>query len=237
MSVLEEYNNQIILTINNAYPVNDNEAKEKGNSKRLFLTVPNVQQYYDCRNICYNNSDCSSFEFNNDDILCKLYRNEPYKDIKDTSLNNCKHMCSVDNNCDYLSHSSNNTCRLFTRENDIKNKAQTSIGDLWFDFSIYGFNDTDGTNAKNFYDCLNKMPEKNFVYYGNGQCIPKTFYKFSPGNTTIYFDKKPYNKYKSINKYIGLKSKNRNIIDKYKNYIVSVFLIILLLIIYYICKE
>jgi hypothetical protein len=230
---LREYNNQTLLTINDSKPLNDDNAKDRGNSLRLLVETTDANKWYECRNMCENNPNCELYKFDNDNTICKLYRKEPYKEIKNLSLNDCTMFCSKDNDCDYLSHSNNNTCQLFSREN-IKEKTKTSIGDLWLDFPIYGINVEKGINADNFDRCRYKLNNDNFVFYDDSKyCIPKRFYEYSPGNTTIYFNKDPVDKYKSLNEYIGLKSENRNNIENIKIYIVIIWIIILTVFIYF----
>ena len=230
---LREYNNQILLTIPNSKPVNDDYAKERGNSLRLLAESLDADKWYECRNMCQNNPDCETYKFDEKKTLCQLYRKEPYKEIKDLSLDDCTQFCSNDNDCDYLSHSVNNTCSLHSREN-IKEKSKSTIGNLWFDFPIYGINTEKGIRSDNFDRCRAKLEHDYFVYYDKSKyCIPKRFFEQSAGNTTIYFNKKPYDQYKALNKYIGLKSETRENVDKYKTYVIIVWFIILFLIIYY----
>lgn len=235
---LKEYNNQTILTLNNAEPINDNQAKERDNSLRLLFETTEADKWYECRNVCDNNPDCVSYDFDKENTLCKIYRKEPYKTTHHLSLDNCTKFCSHDNRCDFLSHSIDNQCSLFTRE---KLDGRASIKNLWFDFPIYGVNAEKGIKTKTFEECLDKSKSKYVVFYKDknanedtdGYCIERRFFKQNPGNTAIYFNKTPVDQYKSLNPVIGLKSRNRENIEKYKSFIVFVWFIILLIFCYY----
>jgi hypothetical protein len=234
---LREYNNQILLTISDSKPVNDDHAKERGNSLRLLAESLDANKWFECRDMCLNNPDCETYKFDADKQLCQLYRKEPYKEVKDLSLNDCTEFCSKDNDCDYLSHSQNNTCSMYSRE-ELKENGKSAIGDLWVNFPIYGINTNRGVKSDTFERCREKLGHDYFVYYDKSKyCVPKRFFEQSPGNTTIYFDKKPYDQYKALNKYIGLKSENRESVDKYKIYVIILWIIILLFIFYYAVKK
>lgn len=226
---LKTYNNQTIYVFPNTEPVNDDDAVNRGNSLRLLYKNTNIVQQEDCRNICLNNKDCELYKFDSVNNICKLYRTEPYKIIKDLSLDDCTLFCSKDDDCDYLSHDINNTCKLRTRE-QIDN-AKTCIDDMWFDYSIYGLNRDKGEVIEDFYKGLKK--DKQFVYYGNDKYfIPKTFYKPVSGSTTIYFNKNPIENNKIMDLLVGLKSKHRDYIDTIKNIILLTFFAIITIIIY-----
>lgn len=234
--MIKEYNNQRVLIIDNMVPINDNDAVERGNSLRLLFDTTNTDKWYECKNICINNPDCAFYDFkqiDNKTTSCKIFRREPYKKIEDLSFNDCMKFCSHDDDCDYLSHSINNKCELFSRE---KGNGKTAVGDLWFDFPIYGINTDKGNKVRTFNDCIKK--NKTAVYYkdkynNDGLCVPKKFFKYNPGNRTVYFNKDPVNKYKSLNPIIGLKSKHRENIEKYKFLILIIFLVFLFMMIYY----
>lgn len=235
---LREYNNQILLTIPDSKPINDDSAKERGNSLRLLAESVDIDKWFECRDACLNNPDCVIYKFDQDKPLCQIFRKEPYKEIKDLSLNDCTLFCSKDNDCDYLSHSNDNTCLLYTREQNNNKKSKSSIGDLWFDYPIYGLNIKKGVSADNFNECKKKLGTDYFVYYDDAKyCIPKRFFDQSVGNTTIYFNKKPVDEYKILNKFIGLKSKNREKVDNYKTYVVIIWIIILILLFYFMTNK
>ena len=242
---LREYNNQILLTIPDSKPINDDSAKERGNSLRLLAESFDVNKWYECRNACLNNPDCAIYKFDKDKTLCQIFRKEPYKEIKDLSLADCTMFCSKDNDCDYLSHSNDNTCLLYSREqqkndkntNNSNNKSRSAIGDLWFDYPIYGLNIKKGTPANNFDECRKKIGHDYFVYYDDAKyCVPKKFFEQSFGDTTIYFNKRPVDEYKVLNKFIGLKSKNRENIDYYKTYVVVIWIFVLIILFYFFTK-
>jgi hypothetical protein len=237
---LREYNNKIILTIDDSKPVNDDTAIERGNSLRLLGEMTNVDKWHECRNVCLNNPDCELYKFDKEQKICKIYRKEPYKEIKDLDFDNCIKFCSKDNDCDFLSHSNDNKCLLYTREEDKSKdkKSKTSMGDLWLDFPVYGINFKKGIKAQSFDECQKKLGTKYFVYYDNAKyCIPKKFFNQSFGNKTVYFNKTPADKYKTLDNIIGLKSENRNSVEKYKTYIIIIFLFLLLIFFYYITKK
>jgi hypothetical protein len=231
---LEEYNNQTILIIKNSEPINDKHVKEKGNSARLLAETSDVDKWYECRNICLNNKNCVTYNFDDENKNCKIYRDEPYKSIRNLSLKDCTKFCSKDDQCDFLSHSFDNKCTLFTRE---KYDGNTIIGDLWFDFPIFGINLQKGIELDNFQKCVDNLDNKDAVFYKKdkkdkkGICINKQLYKYNPGNTSIFFNKTPVDQYKLLNPIIGLKSKNRNNIDKYK--IVITFILIFIMLLFY----
>jgi PAN domain len=226
--MLSEYNNQTILTINNAEPATDQFAVKRRNSLRKIDEKENIKKWFECRDFCRDRTDCAFYDYDKKKEKCILYRREPYKSIKDLSLKNCTEFCSKDDMCDYLSHSQNNKCMLFSREN---NKGKSSIGNLWVDYAIYGYNTDKGFYAKDFYECKDKLgDDKDFTFFTpQNYCIPKKFTNPSLGNTTIFFNKIPLDKYEILNDYIGLKSKNRDKIDRYK----YLFLIIIFIILFY----
>lgn len=240
---ISEYNNQTILTINNARPINDDQAKERGNSLRLLGKSSDVNEWFECRDSCLNNPDCVIYRFQKNLPLCEIFRKEPYKEVKDLSLEKCTEFCSKDNDCDFLSHSVDNKCQLFTREKDKSegNQSVSSIGKLWVDYPVYGLNIKKGVSADSFEDCRKKLGTEYFVYYDDAKyCIPKRFFKQSVGNTTIYFDKKPVDKFKAIDKLKDIdiiKSESRYIIELIKKYVVIIFLVLLILILYFLVKE
>lgn len=257
---ISEYNNQTILTIKDVRPVNDDFAKKRGNSLRLLGKSTDVNEWFECRNVCLNNPDCVTYKFEKDPLMCKIYRKEPYKEIKNLSLEDCKKFCSRDNDCDFLSHSVDNKCNLFTREKDVSqnNKSRTSIGKLWVDYPVYGLNMKNGIRADSFEECKKKLGTDYFVYYDDVKyCIPKRFFQQSVGETTIYFDKKPVDRLKVIDdlrnteiimelekkgldipgKFLGLNSPSREFIDKFKVYAVVLFIILLVILFYFIVSE
>ena len=226
--MLSEYNNQTLLTINNAEPATDEYAIKRRNSLRKIDEKENIKKWYECKNFCDEKEDCVFYDYDAENEKCILYRKEPYKTINDLSLKDCTNFCSKDNACDYLSHSQNNTCMLFTREN---NDGKSSVSDLWVNFPIYGYNTDKGFHAKDFYECKNKLPGKDFAFYSpQNYCIPKKFTNASLGNTTIFFNKTPLDQYKILNNYIGLKSETRDKINRYKYF----FLIIIFIILFYV---
>ena len=225
--MLSEYNNQTILTIKNEEPATDEYALKRRNSLRQIDKKENIQKWYECKDLCQNKKDCVYYDYNNDKAICTLFRKEPFRTIDDLSLNDCTEYCSKDNMCDYLSHSQKNKCMLFSRED---NNGKSIIGDLWVDYSVYGYNTDKGFHADNFDDCKDKLNGKNGVFYmPQNYCIPKKLTNPSLGNTAIFFNKTPLDKYEILNDIIGLKSKNREKIDKYKYY----FLIIVFIILFY----
>lgn len=228
--MLEEYNNQTILTLNNTRPLNDDSAIDRGNSLRLLAETSDLDKYYECKNACNNNKNCVFFDFDTTNTTCKLYRKEPFKKIDKIDKNICLNYCSKDENCDYLHHTINNECFLFSREN-IKEKSSSYINDLKFDFPIYGINKSKSAEATDIDDCLKKSNNENCIFYENTKrCVPKLFYANSPGDTTIYINKDPVDKYKILNKFVGLKSKNRIFIERIKK--VIVLIVILSIIVY-----
>jgi hypothetical protein len=234
---LREYNNQTLLTIPDSKPVNDDSAKERGNSIRLLAESVDIDKWYECRDACLNNPDCALYKFDKDKQLCQIFRKEPYKEIKDLTLDNCTLFCSKDNDCDYLSHSNDNTCLLYSRENNKNKNTKSAIGDLWFDFPIYGLNVKKGTPANSFDECRKKLGHDYFVYYDDAKyCVPKRFFEQSFGDTTIYFNKNPVDKYKILNNIIGLKSKNRESVEHYKTYVVIIWIIIFIIFFYFFSK-
>jgi hypothetical protein len=238
---LREYNNQILLTIPDSKPINDDSAKKRENSLRLLAESTNVNKWFECRDACLNNPDCAIYKFDENKPLCQIFRKEPYKEIKDLSLADCTMFCSKDNDCDYLAHSNDNTCLLHTREqtqDNNKNNSRSAIGDLWFDYPIYGLNLKKGTPANNFDECRKKLGHDYFVYYDDAKyCVPKRFFEQSFGDTVIYFNKRPVDKYKILNNFIGLKSKNRESIDYYKTYVVIIWIIILIISFYFLARK
>jgi hypothetical protein len=270
---LREYNNQTLLTIPDTKPINDDYAKERGNSLRLLATSTEADKWFECRNMCMNNKDCELYKFDGEGpegTICKLYRKEPYKEIVDIKLETCTKACSLDKDCDYLSHSVDNKCTLHTREN-LNESGKTAIGDLWFPFSIYGLNIEKGVTANSFNRCRYKLQKNErpfvggsgngsggnnksghqitlsnqkpseisgdyFVYYDKSKyCIPKRFFEQSPGNTLIYFNKEPVDKYKSISKFIGLKSANKEKVESYKTIAVIVWISAVFLFLLFFC--
>jgi hypothetical protein len=220
--MLKEYNNQTILIMNDTIPLNDDSAIDRGNSLRLLAETSDLDKYYECKNACNNNKDCVFFDFDTANTTCKLYRKEPFKKIDKIDASVCLDYCSNDEKCDYLHHTINNECYLFSREN-IKEKSNTHINDLRFDFPIYGINKSKSTITTDIDDCLKKNNNENCIFYENTKrCVPKIFYKKSPGDTTIYINKEPIDKYKSLNKFVGLKSKNRIFIGRIKKIIILI---------------
>jgi hypothetical protein len=261
---LSEYNNQILLTIDDVKPINDDKAKERGNSLRLLGESTDINKWFECRDACLNNPDCETYKFDEAKTTCKIYRKEPYKEEKDLSLNDCINFCSKDNDCDFLSHSNDNTCLLYTRENNDyndnacssyinnnnnnsnnnnnnnnnNNKSRTAIGEMWFDFPIYGLNLKKGVSAGSFGECRKKLGHDYFVYYDDAKyCVPKRFFEQSFGNKTVYFNKRPVDKYKILNKYIGLKSENRENVEFYKIIVFVIWIILLFIAIYFLIKK
>jgi hypothetical protein len=247
---LSEYNNQTLLTIKDVRPMNDDLASERGNSLRSLGRSTNINKWFECRDACLNNPDCVIYRFDKSIPQCEIFRKEPYKEIKNLSLEGCTEFCSKDKECDFLSHSTNNTCQLYTRENDKSKdkKSKTSIGDLWLNFPVYGLNVKDGVSAKSFEECKKKLGSDYFVYYDDAKyCVPKRFFTQSAGDTTIYFDKTPVDKYKALNelsknKFLDkfgldyLRSESREIIEKYRVIIIVFFLILLFLLLFYIVR-
>lgn len=244
---LSEYNNQTLLTIKNARPINDDMAVERGNSLRSLSRSTNINKWFECRDACLNNPDCETYKFDKSIPRCELFRKEPFKEIENLSFKDCKEFCSKDKNCDFLSHLSNNTCKLFTREDDKSKykKSKSSIGDLWLNYPVYGLNIKNGVKVNSFDECKKKLGTNYFVYYDDAKfCVPKRFFNQSVGDTIIYFDKTQVDKYKALsdvkilNKLglINLKSETRKYIYNYRVVFVIFFLIMLLLFIYYIVK-
>jgi hypothetical protein len=227
---LSEYNNQTILTINNAQPATDEYARERGNSLRLIDEKQKVKRWFECRDMCLDNPDCELYKYDANQEFCKLYQKEPYKTSTDISLDDCKMFCSKDDKCDYISHSHKNICEMYTRENY---NGNTKIGDLWLDFPIYGYNLVEGKRVNTFEECRKKFDGQNVVFYEEQKyCIPKEFTKNTIGYTTVFFNKEPLDKYKIVNHILGLKSENRNDANRYK-YIILIFVLIILLFICY----
>ena len=232
--MLNEYNNQTILTIHDAEPATDDYALEQKNSLRKIFEKDRTKRWYECRDLCTSNDECVYYDYDKEKEKCILYRHEPYKTINDLSLNTCTDFCSQDDQCDYLSHTENNKCMMFTRE---KNEGKSSIGDLWMDFSVYGYNTDNGFHAKDFYECKDKLGNNDGVFFTpQNYCIPKRFTNPSLGNTAIFFNKTPLDKYKIINDYIGLKSENRDKIDRYKYFLLIIVFFILFYFFYYFTK-
>jgi len=228
--MISKYNNQIILTIPDSKPASDEHAKKKGNSLREIDKKEEIKRWYECRDMCLENENCHHYDYKHANEICILYRNEPYKIVKDLSLDDCTEFCSRDSECDYLSHSANNTCSMHRRENYEGNSV---IGDLWFDYPIYGYNNTfkKGIPSQSFEDCKKQFDGTNIVYYDKHKyCVPKQFTTDSRGSTTIFFNKTPVDKYEFINDIIGLKSENRKIIDTYKYHVVVIFFIIVIVV-------
>lgn len=231
--MLNEYNNQTLLIFKDSEPATDEFAVKMGNSSRKIYEENNIKKWYECKNICDNRDDCAYYDYDVKNEKCILYRNEPYKIVNDLSLDQCKNFCSNDDTCDYLSHTVNNECMMYTRE---KIPGKTAIGDLWFDYSIYGYNIGDKIQVNNFEECANL--KKDFVYYPDRKyCIPKEFTNKQLGNTTIFFNKSSIDKYKTLNNIIGLKSKNRDTFEKNKYLVLIVFIIVFVLIFYGIYKK
>lgn len=231
---MQEYNNQTILKLNDTRPITDKDAVLRGNSLRHLLSKPDVNSLFDCKNICINNKDCIKYNYINENSLCNLYRRDPFKNIKDINQETCIKYCSKDNDCDYAWHTKNNECFLFSRENN----NISSIGDLIVDYGIYGLNKSDGIKSDNFKNCLKDLKTDHLVYSNiDKQCIPKQFYTQSNGDTTIYFDKEPVNKYSFFQKYFGLNSKYKEDIIKIKKYFVYGFVIFIFAILFAITIE
>jgi PAN domain len=243
---LSKYNNQTLLTIKDVNPLNDDRAKERGNSLRLLGRSLDVNKWFECRDACLNNPDCVVYKFDHEKPMCEIYRKEPYKEVKNLSLDQCKEFCSKDDNCDFLSHHVNNTCKLHTREEDKSEdkSSRTSIGDLWLDYPVYGLNVKKGVKANSFDECRKKLGTDHFVYYADaGYCVPRRFFEQNVGNTTIFFNKEPVDKYESLDNIIDkitgdpeekLKSKNREQIHGLRRWFIGIWLIILILIIYWV---
>jgi len=238
--MLKEYNNNTILEIKDVRPVNDDLAIERGNSLRLLAVSNDVDKYFECKNSCNNNKDCAYFDFDKENTTCKLYRKEPYKKVEKVNKDLCLEICQRDLNCDYLHHTTNNDCYLFTRENiDKEENAISNIDNLWFDFAIYGINKDKAVKVKNFDECSEKNNNANYIYYDKSKlCIPKTYYLKSMGDTAIYINRTPLDKYSSLlNKFIGFKSKDRNFIDKCKLLLLVVIIFILCQLLYDYAKQ
>lgn len=232
--MIKEYKNNTVLEIKDVRPINDDVAIERGNSLRLLDVSTNINKYFECKNACNNNKNCSYFDFDLENTTCKLYRKEPFKKIENVNKDLCLEMCHRDKKCDYLHHNKNNECFLFSRE-DIKEAVKSNINELWFDFAVYGINKDKSTKTNDFEECLKKNNNNNCIYYEKTKmCIPKLYYVKSTGDTTIYINRTPLNKYSSrLNKLIGLKSKDRNYIIKYKIFFLIFVLLIFGFILYY----
>jgi hypothetical protein len=226
--MLKEYNNQTLLILNNTIPLNDDSAIEKGNSLRLIAKTSDLDKYYECKNACNNNEDCGFFDYDDKNTTCKLYRKEPFKKINNIDKDTCLEYCSKNNKCDFLHHSIDNECNLYSRQN-IKEKAKTNINNLRFDFSIYGINKSKSFKADNFNDCINKSNKNNCIYYEEtNDCVPKDFYNKKLGDTTIFINKNPVDKYKFLSNFLGLKSSDKKSIEDTKKFIVATFLILII---------
>lgn len=233
--MLKEYNNNTILEIKDVRPVNDDLAIERGNSLRLLAVSTDVDKYYECKNACNNNSDCSYFDFDLDNTTCKLYRKEPFKKIEKVNKDLCLEICHKDEDCDYLHHNKDNECFLFSRENITEN-AKSNIDELWFDFAVYGINNDKSIKTNDFNECLKKNNNKNCIFYEDTKmCIPKIYYEKSTGDTTIYINRTPLDIYSStLNNLIGLKTKNRNNIKNINLFFLILLLSIIIFIFYFI---
>lgn len=228
---ISKYNDQTILTFVNSEPATDEYAKSRKNSLRQIDEKNDIQKMYECREFCLYNDECVHYDYDEKKQNCKLYRKEPFREINDLSLKDCTEFCSKDDKCDYISHSVKNKCELYTREDYI---GKSVIEDLYFDFPIYGYNTEHGKRVTSFDECKKTFPGKSAVYYKDyNYCIPRKFTKDNIiGNTTIFFNKTPLNKYSAINSLIGLKSKNRDKVDKYKYFVLVIFFIIIFIIFY-----
>lgn len=226
--MLKEYNNQTLLILNNTIPINDDSAIERGNSLRLIAKTSDINKYYECKNACNNNEKCAFFNYDDKNTTCELYRKEPFKKLENIDKDTCLKYCSNDDKCDFLHHSIDNECNLYSRQN-IKEKAKTNINELWFDFPIYGINKSKSFNADNFQDCINKNNKNNCIYYeGLKECIPKQFYNEKLGDTTIYINKNPVDNNKILSKFMGLKSQEKKHIDDLKIFIIATIIILMI---------
>jgi len=229
--MLQNYNNQTILTMDHAIPATDKHAVGWGNSLRLVDTQNKITEELTCKNKCLDLKECVNYKYDQNTLTCKLYRKEPFKTIPTLSLDDCINTCSHDNECDYISHDVNNTCSLHSREpytgTTIMNDGQT-----FFNYPIYGYNIGNGASAATLDDCKKMFSTNDKIYYDDYKyCIPKDFtIKGVAGSTTVFFDKTPLDNYAAINGMIGLKSTNRQYIDAFRYVIVIVIIIVLIMV-------
>jgi len=230
--MIGQYKNQSIFKVADSEPATDDNAVQKGNSLRRLTTYKDITSYYECQSYCNNNKDCASFNYDNKNAQCLLYRKEPFKEINGLTLDDCTEMCSRDDTCDYLSHTQNNKCTLFSRE-DVDGKS--SVGNFSTDYAIYGFNAGPGVSATDYNDCSSKMNGQDFVFYPDqNYCIPKKFTNRQAGSTTIFFNKFPAKQYEAIEKKFDIDPHDTRKKNLYAWLFVGLVVIVLFYVFYYI---